>query len=163
VSANPTPRDERAPTTRVDVAAGVVHAAVEIDAAPERVFRSLTTPEELAAWWGSDDSYRTERWTVDLCPGGRWHCHAVSAEGHRSTVGGEYLVVDPPRLLEYTWEPSWEDFHRTRIRVELAPNGRGGTLVTVTHLGFTDRLPSAEGHGQGWVRVLEWVRAHAEA
>jgi uncharacterized protein YndB with AHSA1/START domain len=160
MTATPMRDDARAVTTRVDAAAGVVHATVEIDAAPERVFESFTTPEELAAWWGSDDTYHTERWTVDLRPGGRWHCHV---DGHRSTVGGEYLVVDPPRLLEYTWEPSWEDFYRTTIRVELAPNGRGGTRVTVTHSGFTDRAPSAEGHGQGWIRVLEWLRGHAEA
>jgi uncharacterized protein YndB with AHSA1/START domain len=151
----------RAVTTRVDAAAGVVHAGVEIAAAPERVFRSLTSPEELAAWWGSEDMYRTENWTVDLRVGGRWHCDAVGQDGSRAIVRGEYLEIDAPRLLVYTWEPSWEDFFRTTIRVDLAPDGRGGTRVTVTHSGFDARVPSAEGHAQGWTRVLEWLRAHA--
>ena len=86
--ATPMQDDARAVTTRVDAAAGVVHATVEIDAAPERVFHAFTTPAELAAWWGSPDTYRTEQWTVDLRPGGRWHCHAVSnVDGQGSTVG----------------------------------------------------------------------------
>ena len=33
---------------------------------------------------------------------------------------------------------------------------------TLPDAGFTERVPSAEGHGQGWIRVLEWLRAHAE-
>jgi uncharacterized protein YndB with AHSA1/START domain len=49
MTAIPMRHDQRSVTTRVDPAAGVLHAAVEIDAPPERVFQALTTPAELAA------------------------------------------------------------------------------------------------------------------
>ena len=34
---------------------------VEVAAPPERVYAALTDPAELAAWWGSDEGYRTYR------------------------------------------------------------------------------------------------------
>jgi len=55
-----------------NVDAGVVKAEIEIAATPARVFQSLTDASELAAWWGSDNMYRTSDWKVDLRPGGKW-------------------------------------------------------------------------------------------
>jgi uncharacterized protein YndB with AHSA1/START domain len=139
-----------------DVDRGTVKADVEIAAPPEAVFRALTDPTELAAWWGSDDAYRTHAWRVDLRVGGRWSCEAVNAkDGHLSQVRGEYLEVDPPRRLVLTWEPSWERFARTTIRYDLSPT-TAGTRLVVTHSGFTTAA-SAEGHAEGWNRVLGWL------
>ena len=39
-----------------DLGEGVVMARVEIGAAPDRVFRALTT-DELTKWWGADGVY----------------------------------------------------------------------------------------------------------
>ena len=71
-----------------NVDGGVIKAEIEIAAPPHRVFRSLTDPAELAAWWGSDEMYRTTEWTVDLRPGGRWSTVALGADGSRMTVDG---------------------------------------------------------------------------
>jgi uncharacterized protein YndB with AHSA1/START domain len=56
-----------------DAGSGTILATVEIAAPPERVFRALTTPDEIVRWWGSDDAYRTTGFTADLQVGGRWH------------------------------------------------------------------------------------------
>jgi uncharacterized protein YndB with AHSA1/START domain len=93
-----------------NVEAGVVKAEIEIGASPDRVFQALTDPAELAAWWGDAAMYRTYDWQVDLRAGGAWSSRARGADGSEMTVGGEYLEVDPPRLLVYTWRPSWDDF-----------------------------------------------------
>ena len=139
-----------------DVQAGVVKADVEIAAPPDAVFRALTDPGELAAWWGSPDAYRTHSWQVDLRVGGRWSCQAVDAkDGHVAHVRGEYLAIEPPRLLVFTWEPSWEDFARTTVRYDLSPMAAGTRLV-VTHSGFA-AAKAAEGHEKGWGRVLGWL------
>jgi len=141
-------------TAVADVQAGTVRATVEIAAPPEAVFRALTDPGELARWWGSPDLYQTEDWKVDLRPGGSWSCQARSAEGS-SEVRGQYLAVEPPRLLEYTWEPSWEQYRQTVIRCTLEPVP-GGTRVSVLHRGFTAE-ESTRGHADGWTRVLGWL------
>ena len=139
-----------------NVEGGIVKAEIELAATPERVFRSLTDGNELAAWWGAHDMYRTKDWQIDLRRGGKWSTQAVSADGSESTVGGEYLEVDPPRLLVYTWRPSWENFEETTVRYDLIPTATG-TRLLVTHTGVGDRAQQAAGTGDGWQRVLTWL------
>src|SRR5690349_8624549 len=91
-----------------EVRDGVVHAHVEVAATPDRVFRAISSAE-IAQWWGSPDLYRVEKWTGDVRPGGKWQADTRAAEGGpEMIVRGEFTVVDPPRVLEHTWEPSWE-------------------------------------------------------
>ena len=126
-------------STRFDPTHGAVHAAIEIAAPPEEVFRSLTDPRELAAWWGAAEGRRTHDWQVDARPGGAWSVRTTDAGGAEGTVRGEFRVVDPPRVLECSWEASWDDFAPTTVRYELAPalvRGVSGTRLTVTHTGF---------------------------
>jgi uncharacterized protein YndB with AHSA1/START domain len=144
-----------------NVDGGVIKAEIEIAAPPHRVFRSLTDPAELAAWWGSDEMYRTTEWTIDLRPGGTWSTVALGADGSRMTIDGEYLEVDPPRRLVHTWRPSWDDYAETTVRYDLVPTATG-TRVLVTHTGFGDRAEQAAGTGEGWTRVLEWLGQFAE-
>jgi uncharacterized protein YndB with AHSA1/START domain len=145
-----------------NVDSGVVKAEIEIVASPERVFHALTTPAELAAFWGSDDMYRTFGWKIDLRPGGKWSALARGADGTDMTVDGEYIEVDPPRLLVYTWRPSWDDYAVTTVRYDLMPTTTG-TRLTVTHTGFGDRPLAAAGTGEGWKRVLEWLADYTTA
>jgi uncharacterized protein YndB with AHSA1/START domain len=147
-------------TALADVAAGTIHAQVEIEAPPEAVFDALTTPAELASWWGSPSTYRTQDWKVELRPGGAWSCSALRADGALlSTVRGQFLIVERPRLLEYTWLPSWENFAPSTIRYELVATP-GGTSMRVTHDGFRGRAAACEQHAAGWNQVLAWLTAH---
>jgi len=144
------------------VDSGVVKAEIEIEATAARVFRALTDPTDLAAFWGSDDMYRTSDWKIDLRPGGRWSAVARGADGSGMTVDGEYLEVDPPRLLVFTWRPSWDDYAVTTVRYDLEPTATG-TRLRVTHTGFADRDMAAAGTGEGWKRVLQWLAEHIAA
>jgi uncharacterized protein YndB with AHSA1/START domain len=141
-------------TAVADVQAGTVHATVEIAAPPESVFRALTDPGELPRWWGSPEVYQTHDWKVDLRPGGKWSCQARSPEG-TGEVRGEVLAVEPPRLLEYTWEPSWEQYKQSIVRytLEKVP---GGTRLSLFHRGLVSE-ESIRGHTEGWTQVLGWL------
>ncbi len=141
-----------------DVASGMLLAAVEIKAAPERVFRALSS-EEIVRWWGSADTYRTTRWTGELRVGGAWRAEGVGADGKPFSVGGEFVEIDPPRKLVQTWRADWDGGHTTTITYRLQPIA-GGTRVTVRHEGFGDRVESCAGHAAGWERVLTWLAAH---
>jgi uncharacterized protein YndB with AHSA1/START domain len=46
--------------------------SIDIAALPERVFRALTEPAELRAWWGDPTSHPSLHWQIDLRPGGKW-------------------------------------------------------------------------------------------
>ena len=146
---------------KVETAGSTIVAEIEIAAPPETVFDALTTPADLAAWWGADGVYRTHDWQIDLRPGGQWSCLATAASGGAAmTVRGAYLEVDRPRALAYTWMPGWEkELPATEVRYTLSA-APGGTLVQVVHSGFAGFAKSQEGHVAGWKRVFEWLSAY---
>ncbi len=154
-------KKHRTPRALADVDAGKILASVDIAATAERVFSAFTNPEEVVRWWGSDDLYRTKTWTSELEVGGGWRADGVSADGTPFVVKGEYLEIDPPRKLVQTWKADWDGGHVTTLTVLFEPIA-GGTRVTVRHEGFSGRVESCRGHGEGWARVLAWLTAHVE-
>ena len=154
VNAEPNAINVTADTTK-----GIINGTADINASPERIFRALTTDEQ-AEWWGQGP-YRTHDYKIDLRPGGRWSCKATSPKGDTSTVGGEYITIDPPRVLEYTWEPSWDNLAVSRVRIELEPRG-SGTRLTLVHTGFEGREQMVENHKTGWTMVLGWLSGYVE-
>lgn len=145
-----------------------------IAAPPERVFQAITDPKQMPLWWGQQGLYRVMEWKGDVRPGGKWVSSGVAADGSPFEVDGEYLEVDPPRLLTHTWKASWANMPKTTVRWELEPQDvhglqhRGpqkmgkGTLVKLRHSGFAGHPKAAADHGQGWVRVLGWMQAFVE-
>jgi uncharacterized protein YndB with AHSA1/START domain len=150
-----------------------VIAEIFITAPPARVFQAISDPAQLPRWWGQDGVYHVTKSTMDVRPGGKWRSDGVIADGKSFYVEGEYLEVDPPRLLVHTWVASY-DPTKTIVRWELeaqsvhglAPNGPKksgtGTLVRVRHEGFAGNLQSAKDHGEGWKRVLGWLEEFVE-
>lgn len=135
---------------------------VQVGAPPERVFQAITDPTQMLRWWGQQGMYHSTKWCTDVRPGGQWRCEGVSdADGSTYHVSGEYLEVDPPRLLAHTWVASFSGPMKTVVRWELAPVA-GGTLIRLNHSGFAGAPAAAKGHYEGWVRVLGWVQGFVE-
>lgn len=132
---------------------------VEIAAPPEIVYAALTDPAELTAWWGNGEAYRTYDWVSDLRVGGERSCKAQSRGSEQvSTLKGEYVEIDPPRVLAFTWEPSWEKVHATLVRIELTAIP-SGTRVLLTHSGWGEAAQARSSHVNGWPRVLGFLEA----
>lgn len=150
-----------------------VLAEIFIAAPPARVFQAISDPNQLPKWWGQDGLYRVTKSTMDLRPGGKWRSDGVGTDGTSFYVEGEYLEVDPPRLLVHTWVGSFHPV-KTTVRWELEPHtvhglhpsgprkAGTGTLVRVRHEGFAGDVASVTSHGEGWKRVLGWLQAFAE-
>jgi uncharacterized protein YndB with AHSA1/START domain len=145
-----------------------------VAAPPERVFQAISDPKQMPLWWGQKDMYRITEWKNDLRKGGTWSSVGAGVDGKAFRVEGEYLEVDPPRLLVHTWIASWSKSLKTVVRWELEPREvhglqhRGpqkagtGTLVKVRHEGFANAPQDAVDHSKGWTRVLAWMRAYVE-
>ena len=139
-----------------------IQGEVHIAAPPERVFQALTDPRQLVQWWGQKGMYRSTNWKADLRPGGQWRCEGTSdTDGSSYNVSGEYVEIDPPRILSYTWVASWSGTLTTLVRWELEP-ASGGTVVRLRHSGFAGHVPQAEQHYQGWPLVIGWMQAFVE-
>ena len=151
-----------------------VLAEIFIAAPPERVFQAFTDPAQKMQWWGAKDLYRITEHHSDLRPGGKWNSVGVGVDGKPFSVDGEYLEIDPPRLIVHTWNPSFAHLHHTTVRIEFIPQdvhnlqGSGprragtGTLVKIRHEGFAGDFAQAKAHGEGWTRVLGWMQAFVE-
>lgn len=150
-----------------------VVAEIFIAAPPARVFQAISDPTQLPKWWGQSGLYHVTKSSMDVRPGGKWRSEGVGADGQTFYVEGEYLEVEPPRLLVHTWRSSY-DTARTVVRWELeaqtvsalhpsGPKKSGtGTRVRVTQEGFARNFASAQSHGEGWKRVLGWLEAYVE-
>jgi uncharacterized protein YndB with AHSA1/START domain len=116
-------------------------------ARPSEVFAAWTTPERMATWMSPKGAAEAE---VDLRVGGRFRVIMVDADRLEHT--GEYLEVDPPRRLVFTWASPYTGPEPSVVTVELHPHGDGTRLV-LRH----ERLPAeaVEGHRGGWGRMLE--------
>lgn len=151
----------RAARAVADVSAGLLLADVEIAAPIERVFRAISTAE-VARWWGSDETYRVTRWVGELRVGAPWLSEGVNADGTPFSVGGQFLRIEPPRLLVQTWDPKWVEGPPTTLTWRLEPID-GGTRVTVRHEGFADNAAACRDHARGWELVLGWAARFLEA
>jgi len=145
-----------------------------IAAPPARVFQAISDPNQLPQWWGQSGLYRVTKSTMDLRPGGKWRSDGIGADGQAFYVEGEYLEVDPPRLLVHTRIGSYSGPLKTVVRWELEPHtlhglhpsgpkkSGTGTLVRVRQEGFAGNLELATSHGEGWKRVMGWLERYIE-
>jgi uncharacterized protein YndB with AHSA1/START domain len=138
-----------------------VNAEIFIAAPRERIFQALTDPKQAAQWWGHGDKYRFSQFEMDVRVGGRWSCSGTSTSmGTNIAVHGEFLEIDPPRRLCYTWMSSWMPTV-TEVLWELDQQN-GGTLLKLTHTGFAGNADQTKAHTVGWSLVLGWLQAFAE-
>ncbi len=152
----------------------IITGEIFIAAPPARVFQAISDPEQMPRWWGARDMYKITEWKADLRVGGKWSSEGVGVDGKTFRIDGEYLEVDPPRLLVHTWLASWTGPIQTIVRWELEaqsvhglhPNGPQragtGTLLKIRHEGFAAFPEAAAGHTEGWKRVMGWLLAYAE-
>jgi len=133
---------------------------IRIAAPPERVFQALVDPAQVVQWWGQAGIYRCTKFENDLRVGGTWRTIGVDGNGHHFEVTGEYLELDPPRLLLSTWVASWTGDAKTKVRWELEPSANG-TLVRIRHSGFASHPELTQAY-RGWPRMLAWLQALLE-
>lgn len=145
-------------------ATGAIDAIGEeivIKASAERVFDALADPEQRPKWWGMKGRFETKHMESDLRPGGRWLMSGIGMGGKPFTISGVYRIVERPRVLAFTWLPSWdEETTETLVHFELDEHD-GVTTVRLTHSGFASA--SARTRHQGWPQILTWLKGFAES
>jgi uncharacterized protein YndB with AHSA1/START domain len=106
-----------------------------IAAPPERVYRAFTSKEDLERWFVTTA-------TLEPRPGGVFNLWWK--ENH---VPGEFVALDPPRSLAFTWDDG-PGFSLTTCTIEFIPEN-DGTLLRLTHTGFLD--------GENWDQLYDGV------
>ena len=147
-------------TSEITANADEIVSEIQIAAPLERVFQALVDPSQVVRWWGQTGIYRCMEFSADLRPGGKWTSAGVIGDGRPFEVVGEYLEIDPPRLLVHSWVASWTGDAKTTVRWELEPT-KQGTLVRIRHSGLAAHPELAKSYS-GWPRLLVWLQALME-
>jgi len=124
--------------------------AVEYDLPqpPEVVWRALTEPKLLAAWLMPND-IKPE---VGHC----FTFRAAPVPGWDGTVHCEVLVVEPNRLLRYSWRGGSDKLEQYGAKLDtvvtwtLTPTAAGGTHLRLDHDGFPLESFAFTKMNQGW-------------
>ena len=95
---------------------------------PETVFDTFTKPEKMRIWWGENVEF-----AIDLRVGGQWTI--TRQEGGEVYVAtGEYLAIDRPSLVRYTFAMPQFSPDSDTISIKIAAEN-GGTLLIFEHSG----------------------------
>ena len=136
--------------TGTDDAAPVLVVRRHMAVPRERVFEAWLDSESLAHWM-RPGNFTHATVTVDPRVGGGFR---IVMEG-RTDGGdyehrGEYLAIEPPSMLSFTWISKATDYKPTVVTIEFLERGTGTELV-LTHR----RLPpkEVEGHREGWTDI----------
>ena len=134
---------------------------ITIKGSADRIFEALTDPDQRVKWWGAEGRFQTRQMESDLRPGGKWMMQGDGVGGKPFSVSGEYRLIEPPRLLVFTWLPDWQEGPvESVVRFELEEKN-GLTTVRLTHSGLTGEASRAS--HKGWPQILTWLRTYVES
>jgi uncharacterized protein YndB with AHSA1/START domain len=128
--------------------AGVVEIHRRLPAPIGEVFRWWTEPDLLCKWMTPIGNVEAD---IDLRVGGALRI-VMKGDGRVIEHTGEYLEIDPPRRLVFTWVSPYTGNRPSVITVELHPAGEDATDLHLVH----SQLPhdAAGSHGEGWGAML---------
>jgi uncharacterized protein YndB with AHSA1/START domain len=132
----------------------VLHLQRVLPASPELIFSAMTEPARLATWWGPH-GFTTPEAALDLREGGRYRFTMQPPDGEPFHLSGEFLEVDPPSRLVYTfrWEEPDPDDRETVVVLALSALG-DATQVSLSHGEFATEARLAL-HRAGWTDAVE--------
>lgn len=121
----------------------------------ERIFAAWFDPESLGRWMFGPEvrDERVVRLSVDPRVGGRFS-FVVNRGGREIDHVGEYLEIDRPRLLVFTWATRDSLPETSRVIVEILARDSGCELKLTQVLGarwsaFVDKA------AESWSRMLD--------
>jgi uncharacterized protein YndB with AHSA1/START domain len=127
---------------------GRVRIEMALPAPIENVYAAWTQPEAMARWLAPMGHADVE---ADVRVGGRFRLVMIGA-GMSIEHTGEYLTVEPPRKLSFTWQSPYTGAEPSVVTVILTPDG-DSTHLLLLH----ERLPedAAGSHRGGWRAILQ--------
>jgi uncharacterized protein YndB with AHSA1/START domain len=119
-----------------------------------RVFTALTEPEALAKWWGPN-GFTAPSLEIDLRVGGSYRIAMQPPEGELFYLVGEFLEVDAPTKVAYTfrWEDPDPEDQETVVTLSLREAGTSTDLTFTQGTFLTERRRAL--HDEGWTNALD--------
>lgn len=144
-----------------------IDRTIDIKASPERVFRALTTVDEMSKWFRvtieGEIAPGNTIWmtsTNEGFAGQRWQLR-VKEMTRPTRFSWEWLPGEVDPTVDYSKEP-W-----TLVTFTLEPT-ESGTRLSVAETGFDEislerRAKVHSDNTQGWAEVMVWIHDYVEA
>ena len=125
------------------------------ETSPERVFDAWLDPQKAGKWLFSTPAGQMVRVEIDARIGGSF-VFVDRRDGEDIEHTGEYVEIDRPRRLVFTFAVKKFSAQSTRVSIDIVPQGTGCHL-TLTH---EDVLPDYADRTQaGWTSILNKLAA----
>jgi uncharacterized protein YndB with AHSA1/START domain len=118
----------------------------------ERAYNAWVDPEAMSAWFSPTGSAEIR---ADVRVGGRLQVVMVGA-GRRIEHTGEYVAVDPPKKLSFTWRSPYTGDRPSIVSVLFDSVG-DATRIVLTHEDLPDDAIAS--HEGGWGSILDRLAA----
>jgi uncharacterized protein YndB with AHSA1/START domain len=131
-----------------------------LPASREEVFDMWLNPDSLRRWMRPGDSVVVHA-ELEAMVGGRFRIDTQTDDGHIFVHTGQYLVIERPNRLVFTWHSTVLGDYPSQVTVEFHEQGEN-CLMTLQH-----ELPPDdaifEDHRNGWAAVLDLFAENQQA
>ena len=127
-----------------------------LPASAAEVFDAWLNPESLAVWMAPGSVARSVV-EVDARVGGRFRIVMRGPDCDHEHVG-QYLVLERPRRLVFTWISEATFGQTTTVTLEIVRRGPEESELTLTHEGLPDE-PAETKHRSGWGQIVDKLGA----
>ena len=140
----------------------VLEMTCVLEAPRELLFHAVSESAALAKWWGPS-GFTTPEVELNLEVGGRYRFGMQPPDGDLFHLAGEFIEIDPPRRLAYTfrWEEPAPDDQETVVTLTLdALTERTSFHLSQGKFATEERLAL---HQSGWADSLVKLRRFLES
>lgn len=123
-------------------------------ASPEQVFDAWLDPKTASKWLFATPTGEIVRCDIDAKVGGKFTITRRDGEDIDHT--GEYVEIDRPRRLVFTFAVQKFSAEETRVTIDITPSDNGCDL-TLTHEGVLPDWKSKT--EEGWTTILKQLAA----
>lgn len=117
------------------------------EAPRELVWRLWRDPEHMVRWHGPE-GYALLECDIDFRVGGKWRRCMSNGPGHAHWISGEYLEIDEPGRLSFTYINAYDGFE-TVVTMDFIELADGRTRMLFRRTPFIS-AGERDGHGWGW-------------
>lgn len=125
------------------------------DASPERVFDAWLDPEIARKWLFHDESGKIVRAEADARVGGAFRFVRRGEDGDDLEHVGEYLEIDRPRRLVFTFAVPALSPEYDRVTIEIVRLDRGCELTLTSEMTPAIYAEWGEQTREGWTKMLQ--------
>jgi len=122
----------------------------------EKVFEAWTEPDLIKTWMTNGDKKWVEDVVVDLKVGGSFR-YNICVKDNNFPVNGEYIEIDFPNKLVFTWHAPWLKGANTVVTIIFNDLGKERTEMIMIH----DNFPTEElrdNNFKGWSEIIDNIQ-----